>query len=156
MSANGSLSIIALGNPDRRDDGAALLVASRFEGEVPLVLAGRPGVGLLDLMIPSRTCVLLDVTRSGAPPGTLHRIPLQALDPESLPDARVSSHGFGPGEAIALGRALGRELPKGLFLGIEGGDFAQGRTISAAVLQNLDRMEKMIRKFLALEASRSI
>jgi len=143
-----ALRIIALGNPDRGDDGAALLVASRFQGRVPVILAGRPGMGLLDLMSPSRRCILLDVTRTGSPPGTIHRIPLEDLTPDSLPDARVSSHGLGPGEALALGRALGRDLPEGVFIGIEGEDFGQGARLSGTVRRNLVRLEEMTRTCL--------
>lgn len=139
-----AVRIVALGNPDRGDDGAAMLVASRFQGRVPVVLAGRPGPGLLDLMVPSEWCLLLDVTYSGSPPGTLHGIPLEELTPETLPDARVSSHGFGPGEALALGRALGRKLPRGLFLGIEGKDFQLGGAMSGEVLESLDRLEALV------------
>jgi hydrogenase maturation protease len=149
--AAASLRIIALGNPDRGDDGAALQVASRFRGRIPVVLAGRPGTGLLDLMLPSETCILLDVTVSGAPPGTVHEIPLDVLTPESLPDARVSSHGFGPGEALALGRALGRKLPRGLFLGIEGEAFGAGAGFSDAVKRGMSALEQRIREFLKTE-----
>ena len=141
--------IVALGNPDRGDDGAAMLVASRFQGRVPVVLAGRPGAGLLDLMAPSGWCLLLDVTCSGSPAGTLHEIPLEELTPGTLPDARVSSHGFGPGEALALGRALGRKLPRGLFLGIEGVNFRQGGEMSQEVLNNLAGMEAMVARAIS-------
>ncbi len=141
--------IVALGNPDRGDDGAVLRVAARFQGEAPVVLAGRPGASLLDLLSPERDTILLDVVRSGSTPGTLHRIPLSELDPDLLPDLRVSSHGFGPGEAIALARALGRPLPGGVFLGIEGEHFEPGRDLSPAVRQALPRLEEAVREMLA-------
>ena len=141
--------IVALGNPDRGDDAAALEVASRFRDQASVILAGRPGAGLLDLLPPEDTCLLLDVTWSGSPPGTLHRIPLADLAAAPLPDTRISSHGFGPGEALELARSLGRPLPNGLFLGIEGESYDLGMGISSAVRGALPRLEAAVRDFLA-------
>jgi hydrogenase maturation protease len=138
--------IVALGNMDRGDDGAALLVTARLESEASVVLAGRPGPGLIDLLPPDHPCVIVDVTSSGSPPGTLHKIPIESLSPASLPDARVSSHGFGPGEALALARTLGRILPPGVFIGIEGGCYEVGTGLSPAVKEALPRFEEMIRE----------
>ncbi|MFC1574606.1 hydrogenase maturation protease [Gemmatimonadota bacterium] len=149
MATRRNIRIVALGNPDRGDDGAALIVAARFQTEAPVVLAGRPGPGLLDLLPPDRDCLLLDVTSSGAPPGTLRQIPLDILSPASLPDARISSHGFGPGEAFALARALGRQLPHGHFIGIEGECYEVGARLSPAVEEALPRFEEMIRAVLS-------
>lgn len=144
------LRIVALGNPDRGDDGAVLLVASRFvdDPRALIVLAGRPGVDLLDLLPAGERCLLMDVTWSGSPPGTIHRIPLNELVPAVLPDQRVSSHGFGPGEALSLARALGRPLPRGLFLGIEGRSYDPGHELSPEVREALPKLEQEVRRFL--------
>lgn len=139
---------MALGNPDRGDDGAAMAVAARLQGTVPVTLAGRPGAQLLDLLPEDEPCILLDVTCSGFPPGTLHRIPLKDLSPALLPDLRVSSHGFGPGEALALAEALGRKLPAGYFLGIEGERFGLGEDLSPAVSHAMDAFEEVVREVL--------
>jgi hydrogenase maturation protease len=146
-----NVQIVALGSPDRGDDGAALLIAERFTGKVPVVLAGRPGAALLDLLQDDRFCVLLDVTVTGARPGTVHSIPLASLRPGVLPDARVSSHGFGPAEAMALARALGRPLTRGHFVGIEGESFEFGASLSHDVRSGLDRFEDAVREQLERE-----
>ena len=148
MAREQNARIVALGNRDRGDDGAALLVADRLRTEASVVLAGRPGPGLLDLLLPDQDCILLDVTLSGAPPGTLHQFLLRTLNPGSLPDARVSSHGFGPGEALALAGALGRRLPHGYFIGIEGECYDLGTGLSPAVEEALPRFEEMVREAL--------
>ena len=57
--------IIALGNPDRGDDAAALIVAERFRTEASVVAAGRPGPGLFDFFFPDQRQILLDVVVSG-------------------------------------------------------------------------------------------
>ncbi|MFH1766194.1 MAG: hydrogenase maturation protease [Gemmatimonadota bacterium] len=148
MANGGRVRIVALGNQDRGDDGAALLVAARFRAEASVVLAGRPGSGLLELLPPDQDCILLDVTSSGAPAGTLHQILLDELSPASLPDSRVSSHGFGPGEALALARTLGRQLPKGYFIGIEGGCYELGTGLSPAVEGAMTLFEERVRQAL--------
>jgi hydrogenase maturation protease len=144
--------IVALGNADRGDDGAALVVARRFRDVITVFLAGRPGPDLLDLLPAEEECILMDVVSSGSAPGTLHRFPLGELTPGRLPDLRVSSHGFGPGEALSLGRALGRPTPQGLFLGIEGESYGVGEGLSPAVEEALPRLENAVRE--ALELSR--
>lgn len=140
--------VVALGNQDRGDDGAALLVANRLHREAKVILAGRPGPGLLDLLPMEEVCVLLDVTCSGAPAGTFHRIKLKDLQPALLPDLRVSSHGFGPGEALALARTLGRPLPEGYFLGVEGERFGPEQSLSPDVEKRLPAFEEMARQVI--------
>jgi len=145
MVGEGQVCIIALGNPDRGDDGAALLAAERLREEAMVVPAGRPGLALLGLLTPDRPCILLDVTVSGAPPGSIHESDLQELDPSVLPDSRLSSHGFGPAETFALARSLGRTLPRGKFMGIEGESFRLGEGLSPRVRSALHGFEERIR-----------
>lgn len=121
--------LIALGHPHRGDDGAALKAAAQVQGEV--LLAGRPGAGLLELL--DRPVILCDVVCSGRPPGSIVRMPLSSVAGASLREARSSSHGLGPADALALALALGRELPEGDFVGIEGQDFTAGAGLSAEV-----------------------
>jgi hydrogenase maturation protease len=112
---------------------------------VEVVLAGPPGPDLLEILRPDRPCILMDVTWSRAPPGTIHKIPLLDLMPGILPDLRVSSHGFGPGEALSLARALGRSIPPGVFLGIEGESFEVGRFLSPPVEAGVERLVREVR-----------
>ena len=148
MAKVGRVRIVALGNQDRGDDGAALLVAERFWDVASVVLAGRPGAGLLELLPPDQGCILLDVTSSGSPPGTLHQLCLGSLNPSSFPDARISSHGFGPGEALALARSIGRRLPQGYFIGIEGEVYEIGTGLSSAVEEAMTLFEERVREAL--------
>ena len=66
------IRVIGLGSEMARDDGAALEAARRLSSDVDVevLLAGRPGAGLLDLFDARRPTVLLDVVRTGAPPGS--------------------------------------------------------------------------------------
>jgi hydrogenase maturation protease len=141
--------IVALGNDMAGDDGAGLeavrrlearLAANGSDGTVDMILAGRPGAALLDLLPAAVPVVLVDVTRSGAAPGTIFSLALDDLTGAITGERQVSSHGFGPGETLRLGQVLGRPLPRGRFVGIEGGSFDVGAGLSPAVARALDAM----------------
>jgi len=143
---NHDVLVIALGNPDRGDDGAPIVVAERLRSEASVVLAGRPGPGLLHLLPPHGRFILVDVTATGSVPGTIRSLPLDSLDPLSLPDSRISSHGFGPGETLVLARALGIESQQGWFVGVEGEAFGLGAGFSRAVEDALPAFEDAVRE----------
>ncbi|WP_428264976.1 hydrogenase maturation protease [Haliangium sp.] len=113
--------------------------------DIQIIEAGRPGPGLLDLLAPGDAgpdpgpaCVLMDVTQSGAAPGTIHRVELAALGDAAIAVRPLSSHGFGPSEALRMAQALGRPVPRGVFVGIEAAQFGPGVGLSAAVEAGLD------------------
>lgn len=127
--------VIVLGNEAAGDDGAALVAAqiAGAGGDLGIVFAGRPGVDLLDLLDAGGPVVLVDVVRTGAPAGALVELPLEAILDRALASAPTSSHGFGPAETLALARSLGRALPRGVFLGIEGARFEAGAPLTEGV-----------------------
>lgn len=141
------IRVIALGSPHGGDDEVALTLAQTLaaDDDIELVLAGRPGAGLLDLLDTPRPVLLLDVVRSGAPAGTIFDMPLTDLCERALASEQVSSHGFGPAEALRLAAALGRELPRGRFVGIEGAQFELGAEPSAPVCAKLPEFERRAR-----------
>ncbi|MFO7562360.1 MAG: hydrogenase maturation protease [Enhygromyxa sp.] len=148
--------VIALGSPHGGDDEAALAVARALananaepDPEVELILAGRPGAGLVDLLDTAAPIVLLDVVRSAASAGTIVELPLHELHERALAADQVSSHGFGPAEALRLAAALGRPLPRGCFLGIEGQSFDLGAAPSPAVRARLPEFERRARAAIA-------
>lgn len=151
------IRVIALGTALRGDDGFALALAERAcagDPRVELILAGRPGLGLLDLLDTSSPVVLLDVVVSGAEPGTLHRCPLAELPERVRALVDVSSHGQGPAEALSLARALGRELPPGEFVGVEASRFELGQASALALTERLDELAALVRGILdQLEAA---
>jgi hydrogenase maturation protease len=142
-SRESRVRIVALGNPDAGDDAAALHAARGAALALPacvVVEAGRPGVALLDLLDGPAPVVLVDVVRSGAPPGTLHLLPIEDILVRGRARPRASSHDLGPAEAIRLAAALGRPLPRGRFVGVEGADFTVGAPLSAPVARALPAM----------------
>ena len=136
--------VIALGSVHGADDELALQLGERLARElgparIELVLAGRPGPGLLDLLDTDQPVLLLDVVRSGAAAGTVHQLDLRALAQRSVALDQVSSHGFGPAESLRLARALHRPLPEGSFVGIEGERFELGAKPSAPAQAAFER-----------------
>ena len=132
--------VIALGSEDASDDGAAIAAVRRLRADpdTEIVIAGRPGVGLLDLLDPAVPTVLTDVVAGAGEAGYIHEVPLAALLERALALDPVSSHGLGPVEALRLGRALGRALPPGIFVGIAGARFEPGHSRSKEVERAID------------------
>ncbi|HCO61832.1 MAG TPA: hypothetical protein DIT58_16775, partial [Porticoccaceae bacterium] len=62
-------------------------------------------------------------------------LPLSELTQRLAPTAQTSSHGFGPTEVLSLAKALGRTLPEGYFVGIEGEEFQASNAFSTALQQ---------------------
>jgi hydrogenase maturation protease len=154
MSASHKVRVIALGSPHGGDDEVMLTIADGLVGVVgvELLIAGRPGAGLLDLLGESEgegegeaaPVLILDVVRSGAAAGTIHEFELGKLLEHSVALEPVSSHGFGPAEALRLAAALGRTLPRGRLLGIEGERFTIGAEPSPAVAAALPELDRRV------------
>jgi hydrogenase maturation protease len=128
--------VIGIGNLLRRDDAIGLatigLMRARLPPGVRLVECDGEARSLLAEVQSAHRVWLIDAARSGAPPGTIHRIDCAASD-AIVPRGDVSSHGFGVAEAIALARALGTLPPHCVVYAIEAADFTYGATPSPAV-----------------------
>lgn len=132
--------VIGVGNPYRGDDAVGLAVAARLRDRVParveVLECEQEPSRLLDAWEGADVALVVDAAAGGAP-GSVHRF--DAIR-ERVP-ARVfrsSTHAFGVGEAIELGRALGR-LPRSLVLyGVDGASFAAGEGLSRPVAGAVD------------------
>lgn len=127
--------VIAIGNRWRRDDGAGIEVAVRLKSErgepVEIVESGDV-LSIVERWRGQDLVVLVDAVKSGAAPGTVHR--LEVTDtPLPAQWTFASSHQIGLAHAIEIGRAF-EALPRRLvFVGIEGADFDFGVGLSDAV-----------------------
>jgi hydrogenase maturation protease len=143
--------IIGIGNPDRGDDAAGILVARllRERGIEAIEHAGAT-LNLLDLWAASDRVILADAVVSGAAAGSIHvwdpwKEPLQRIT------FRASTHEFSLADTIELARTLDR-LPKWLRIyGIEGKHFEAGtgpcKEIAAAAGRVAEEIES---RFAAL------
>jgi hydrogenase maturation protease len=143
--------VIVLGNEAAGDDGAALAAAriAGADGDLEIVFAGRPGVDLLELLDDGAAVVLVDVVQTGARPGAHVELPLDAILDHVVASAPMSSHGFGPAEVLTLARNLGRALPRGVFLGVEGARFDAGAPLTEGVEQAIPALAAAIRRVAA-------
>ena len=143
-----TIKIIGIGNPFRRDDSVGLAAARRLRetcsGAVVVEEASGEGGDLMERWRGCDRVILIDAVRSGARPGTIHR-----LDASSGPIPKAffsySTHAFSVAEAVELARALGR-LPRELVIfGIEGLDFSTGEGLTPPVEEALEEVVDNIR-----------
>ncbi|MFV1980664.1 MAG: hydrogenase maturation protease [Rhodothermia bacterium] len=139
--------IIGIGNIYRRDDSVGVLVARRLAESglqgVEIEEAGGEGVDLMDRWADADKVILIDATRSGAPPGTVHRLDASS---ETIPNSffSYSTHAFSVAEAIELSRVLGQLPPEVLVFGIEGLDFSTGEGLTPPVAEVLDQVIELV------------
>ena len=136
MTVPSSTIIIGIGNPYRSDDGVGVVVARQLRELSPVgvtvIEESGEGAALLDAWKGATTAILVDAVKSGAPPGTIHRLDAHT---EQIPTRffHYSTHAFSVVEAVELSRALG-QLPSRLILyGIEGHSFSAGGRLSPEV-----------------------
>lgn len=135
--------VIGVGNTLRGDDGVGLEVARRLgrraeaAGVAVRELEGE-GIGLLDVWQDASAVVLVDGVRSGADPGTIHRIEVTDRPLPARLQSSSSTHAVGVGEAIELARALGRLPSRLVIYGVEGGRFKTGAELSPGVAAAVD------------------
>jgi hydrogenase maturation protease len=99
-------------------------------GRIAISILDRPGAMLLALWDEADHVILMDGVRSGAVPGTRHRLTAGDVTDTRIP---ATSHGFGIAAALQLAQVL-ENLPNRLLLrGIEMDVSCTGFTLSAAV-----------------------
>ncbi|MGA7476419.1 MAG: hydrogenase maturation protease [Thermoplasmata archaeon] len=150
--------VIGLGNDQRSDDRSGLEVARALRpllaGKVRVEECESEGIALLELWRGADRVIVVDAVRSGAPPGTVHR-----LEPGDgfLPGLRTatSTHGLSLAEAVALAKGLGC-LPRHLVVyGIEAGDVGMGVALTPAVALGVREVTDRILAELESEPGRA-
>lgn len=137
MKANPSPPlIIGVGNEFRGDDGVGIVVARRVRSKHPARLtifeASGEGAALMEAWKGASRVIVIDATRSGSPPGTIHRFNAHA---EPLPSRffHYSTHAFSVAEAVEMARALNQLPPQLIVYGIEGKNYTAGEGLSPEV-----------------------
>lgn len=144
----GHCLVIGIGNPDRGDDAVGRVVAHRLRAHcvpgVQVVEHGGETAGLLACFEKAETVYLIDAMVAGAPPGTISRFDVAAME---LPHTRFgySTHGLGLAEAIELARALGRLPRHCIVYAVEIHASEIGAALSPEVAVAADKVAAMIR-----------
>jgi hydrogenase maturation protease len=147
------LRIVGIGSPAGDDQAGWLVVqalargawAQRCPPGTRLVALDRPGAQLIGHLEGADVAVLIDALRSGAAPGTIHRVRADWL---TEPGPLVSSHGLGVASALALARALGALPATLLIYGIEIDPAATGGAPSEPVRAAVDALAQAIAREL--------
>lgn len=147
--------VVAIGNPDRADDGVGALVATRLAGRLPsdVALAGLTGdiLSVIEDWACVDAVICIDAAAPMGVPGRIHRIDGGTGElPHGVSFA--SSHAFGLAEAIALAAEL-RLLPGTVIVyAIEGCSFENGAAmtpeVTAAAAEAADRVVAEVGRLL--------
>lgn len=137
--------IIGVGNALRHDDAAGLEIARRLRARVRgtgIAVREHEGepLALLDIWEGADAVVLVDAIRSGASPGTIHRVDATSAAIPVRLRGSSSTHAVGVGEAIELARALDRLPGRVVLFGVEGRSFAAGSGLSVEVEAITERL----------------
>lgn len=120
--------LLACGNLDRRDDGAAL----RATAGLPAVACGQLDIDDLLGAPAGRSIVICDAA-AGVPAGQVMTLSFDELLANPSGPSPHSSHALPIDQVIGVARALSDAPIDGVFVGIGGTDFGFGEGLSAAV-----------------------
>jgi len=106
--------VLGLGNPLVSDDSVGLrvvealrpLLAQRQDVELGEDYWG--GLRLMERLIGFRRAIIIDAIQSGAPPGTIHILPVDGISTQRS----ASAHDVNLPTALEFGRKAGAELPR--------------------------------------------
>lgn len=142
--------VVGLGNPDRGDDAAGVLVARRLrERGIDAIEHTGATLNLLDVWAASDRVIVVDAVISGATAGSI-----QVWDPwkASLTGSifRTSTHEFGLADTVELARTLDR-LPAWMRIyGIEATRFEGGMEPSEEVISGVKRVADKIERLISV------
>lgn len=132
----GRCIVIGVGNPDRGDDAVGRVVAEHLRdriGKTVEVLEHDGEVtALLEWLEHANAVYLIDAACSGKEPGTIQRFDARA-GPLPRTIFTMSTHGFGPVEAVELARAMNILPDTCVIYAIEGASFEAGHSLSDSV-----------------------
>lgn len=128
--------VLALGNPDRGDDGIGVLVARQLAGRMPdgvaLLTRASEMLSLIEEWSGFDAVACVDAAAPMGHPGRIHRIDLASSElPRDM--SMTSSHAFGLADVVELARTLERAPRDIIVYAVEGGCFDRGAPMSAAV-----------------------
>ncbi len=146
--------VLGLGNTLLSDDGVgpALLdhlsgSAKKWDGQVEFMDGGTQGLALLGHLSGRKALIIVDAMKTGAPPGTVHRMTLAELRNVN-PGHASSAHEGNAGELLAAAQLLD-ELPARLFVvGVEPKKVATGLGLSTPVKRALSEASKEVNELL--------
>lgn len=140
--------VIGIGNLDRGDDAAGVLVARRVRAlairrDVRVTELIGDQLELLDTWIGAQTVYVIDAVRSGGPAGTVYRF--DEGQSVAVRFRHRGTHAISLADVIELARALGRLPDRLVGFGIEGASFEPGAPLSPVVADAVETVTNLIR-----------
>ncbi len=129
-----SVLVVAVGNPDRGDDGVGRAVIDELARRAPT------SIDLVDVQVPTRLSdawkgrddvVVVDAVRTGRAVGSV--VVERVGEGRMVRSGVAGTHGFGVAEAIELARALGCLPARLTLVGVEAAGFTLGSGLSPNV-----------------------
>ena len=147
-----NILVLGIGNLLLQDEGAGVRALAEFERRyaapagVELLDGGTSGIELLQYLRGRDYLIILDVVKSGNPPGTIIR--MEGEEVPALFQKKISPHQLGLSDLLAAVQLTDR-LPRGVVLfGIEPKSIDTGLEMSAEVGRNLGALAHMVAREL--------
>jgi len=143
--------LAGIGNPLRGDDAAGIVavrgMSSELRDTVTVLEVQADVTDLIEHLQGYDVAIIVDATRSGSMPGTIHRFDASAT---SLVEGRggLTTHGMSVGSAIELARKQGAFPRKVLVFGIEASQFIHGAAMSPEVKEAIQTVHTLIKREL--------
>jgi len=140
--------VLGIGNLLLQDEGAGVRAVEEFERRyftpagVELLDGGTSGIELLQYIQGRDHLILLDVVKSGNPPGTIIR-----LDGEEVPalfQKKISPHQLGISDLLATALLIDKIPKRVVLFGIEPKSIETGLEMSEEVGGNIGRLADMV------------
>ena len=142
--------VLAIGNPLRRDDGAAAAAVDGLGDDrgVAVVVRHQLAPELADAVAAARMVAIVDARQGGAP-GSIAWRELRAAD--AAPPALA--HALSPEALLALAAALHGARPPAWLVTVAGADFSFGEGLSPPVERALPELRARVAALLRFHCS---
>lgn len=146
MSLN--ILVLGIGNLLLQDEGAGVRAVEEFERKyvaplgVELLDGGTSGIELLQYIQGKDSLIILDVVKSGNPPGTIIR--LEGKDVPALFQKRISPHQLGLSDLLAVSQLTDRMPKQVVLFGIEPKSIETGLEMSEEVGRSIGSLADMV------------
>ena len=112
---------------------------------ISYICSDRPGPALLEMIRGAGLAIIIDAIQAGDVPGKLIRLEGEQISTVPL---RLSSHGFGIADTLALGKTVGGLPEKVVILGLEIGGAGRWQPDEEDLLRLIDAVKEETRLFI--------
>ena len=150
--------VIGIGNRFRSDDGVGPEVAAWLRDHLPEAVQsiesdGEPAT-LISRLEGADAAWLIDACRSGAEPGTIHRLDVSSTPlPQGL--VTLSTHGVSIASTIELARALDELPARCIVYAVEAASFETGGLLTPSVADAVKEVGRRICAEMDAEGARA-